>query len=152
MSNVHLPYENDALKTLIALLLSWCCTCAFAQDEPLWFTLMGSLADDTTDTVQINMAKMEARGSNNVMQLRVNLAHQRTMDSGEKYQSYLSKILIECSADSVVHLEQTRFELRRWEGHSTFQKFPEVRPMAFGGLEPNPRARVLRAACGAKRN
>ena len=111
---------------------------------------MGSLGDNTADTVQINMAKMEARGNDDVMQLRVNLAQQRTMDGGEKYQSYQSKILIECSADSVVHLEQLRFELPRWEGHSTFQRFPEVRPMAFGGLEPNPKARVLRAACGAK--
>lgn len=110
---------------------------------------MGNLADSEVDTVQLNLAKVGERGKIDVMQLRVSLAQQRTMN-GQNYQSYLSKILIDCRKDAIVHLEQTRFEAPRWEGPSTYQAFPEVRPMAFGGLAPNPKARVLRAACAEK--
>jgi hypothetical protein len=140
------------MRTILAILLTFHLAQASAQDDERWFTVLGNLADSETDTVQLNMAKVETRGKNDVMQLRVTLAKQRTMATGERFQSYRSQILIECAKESIVHLNQTRFELGRWGGPSEYQRFNEVRPMAFGGLEPNPKARVLRAACETKPN
>lgn len=114
-----------------------------------WFTVMGDLADAGTDTVQVDLENLPPRGAIRYMDMRVNLAETRTIDSGEKVGSYVSRISIDCDQDAIEHVEQTRFEGNYWRGRSSFQRFSENRPMAFRGLLPNPKARILRAACAA---
>lgn len=118
-----------------------------AHDEPTWFAIMGNLIEDDADTVELNVADARAPGLTKNMDLRVNLAHQRTLGSGEKYTSYKSIITIDCETGGVFHIEQTRYVGPRWTGESSTQQFGTTRPMAFGGLIPSPKARVLKAAC-----
>ena len=119
---------------------------AVAQTNDLWFTLMGTLADGHTDTVQLNMSRISKAEHIESMELRVSLGERRTNGS-EVYQSYWSTIEIDCANSSIVHVEQRRYEGPRWTGAETFQRFTETRPMAFTGLQPNPKERVLKAAC-----
>ena len=142
---------NSAMRafttpTLGVALLAMACV-SVATAAPLWFTVMGDLAEPAADTVELNVGELSLRGEQKAMDLRVNLAAQRAMASGEKYQSYVSLIEIDCLASAIVHVHQTRFEHAGWRGASTFQNFPEIRPMAFGGLLPNPKETILRAAC-----
>lgn len=81
------------------------------------------------------------------MNLRVNLAQQRTMASGEKYTSYKSVVAIDCANGGVFHIQQTRYVGPQWTGEETTQYFGNSRPMAFGGLTPSPKPKVLKAAC-----
>ncbi len=119
--------------------------------EPTWFTVLGAYDDTAKDLVQLNLADVAPRGEIRTMQLRVSLAQPRTVTGGEVVGSYISKIALDCDADAIVHVEQTRFNKARWEGVPTFQAFTEVRPMAFRGLEPNPKATILKAACLPRR-
>lgn len=120
---------------------------AVVTAAPLWFTVMGDLTEPAADTVELDVGQLSLRGEQKRMNLRVNLAAQRTMASGEKYQSYLSRIEIDCQTSAIVHVHQTRFEHAAWRGPTSFQSFPETRPMAFGGLLPSPKETILRAAC-----
>ena len=118
-----------------------------ADPEPTWFAIMGNLIEADADTVELDVANIHTRGQIKSMDLRVNLAHQRTMESGEKYTSYKSVIEIDCERDGVFHVEQTRYVGPRWTGDPTTQYFANSRPMAFRGLVPSPKPRVLKAAC-----
>ena len=132
-------------KTL-PLFLAFTGAAVFAE-EPVWFTVMGNASDPSVDSVELNVARLPPRGEISTMDLRVTLAVQRTMPDGEKYTSYHSQIAIDCDQEAVVHVEQVRYEGPQWTGAPTAQHFHEMRPMAFGGLAPNPKDRVLKAAC-----
>lgn len=118
-----------------------------AQEEPTWFAIMGNADDASVDTVEIDVSDIGARGFVQNMDLRVNLAHQRTMDTGEKYTSYQSVIAIDCGSNSIFHITQTRFVGPLWTGAQTTQSFSDNRPMAFGNLSPSPSIKILKAAC-----
>ena len=118
-----------------------------AHGTSVWFAVMGQVGDLDVDTVEVNLEDLPPRGKIEVMFLRVTLAKQRTNPAGDKYASYLSRVSIDCEKSAIVHIDQTRYVEKRWRGAGTFQSFPEVRPMAFGGLVPNPRETILRAAC-----
>jgi len=66
---------------------------------------MGNLIEDDADTVELNVGDIRGPGQTNSMDLRVNLANQRTMGTGEKYTSYKSVIAIDCETGGVFHLE-----------------------------------------------
>ena len=132
-------------KILLALLLAGTGQLAMAASS--WFTVMGDGADPSVDTVELNLDDVRAPGMNDLMFLRVTLAKQRTNRAGDRFTSYWSRIAIDCNKKSIVHVDQTRYVEKRWRGAATFENFPDVRPMAFGGLEPNPKEVILRAAC-----
>ncbi|RYD60745.1 MAG: hypothetical protein EOP84_36585 [Verrucomicrobiaceae bacterium] len=139
--------QHRILLRLIAIAVSASALMAQSQNRDEWFNIVGDQFDPTQDVVQLNIGNVKPRGKIKLMDLRVNLAKQRTMASGEKYTSYTSVIAVECDTSSVFHIEQTRYVEPRWAGTGTRQVFPEDRPMAFGGLSPAPKPVVLRAAC-----
>ncbi len=120
---------------------------AQAQNSGSWFSVMGDPGYSDEDLVELNLDQITGRGALQVMELRVSLAKPRIMGSGEEYRSYFSHIELDCNAGTIVHRDQTRYAEPKWQGKSTFQKFVEVRPMAFGGLVPNPKSTILKAAC-----
>ncbi len=112
-----------------------------------WFTVLGNSADPGVDTVELDLSDVAKRGDISTMDLRVNLARGRVSATGDSYQSYRSTIAIDCAVDAITHVDQRRFGQRDWSGHGTFERFAEGRPMAFSGLDPSPKARILKAAC-----
>jgi hypothetical protein len=140
------PVSNlyERMRKFAVFSLAFACAGAQAQT---WFTVMGSSGNANVDTVELNLQGLQPKAEVSFMEMRVNLAKTRTMSSGERYTSYVSHIAIACAEDAIVHVDQMRYEQSLWQGPSTHQKFEEVRPMAFGGLEPNPKARILKASC-----
>lgn len=112
-----------------------------------WFTVIGTRNDPGVDTAQIDVSTIARRGAATVLRFRVNLAEARKLSSGESYQSYVSLISVDCASMSVFHEEQTRFSEAYWGGSTTREKFVQPKPMAFGGLAPDPKPRILNAAC-----
>ena len=112
-----------------------------------WFTVTGDLHDSGTDTVQIDLSDLSKLNTDRVIRLRVNLAQPRKLGPSEQFTSYESNVFVECSTGSVFHIDQKRYEQALWRGKSTSQIFEDSRPMAFGGLDPNPKSRILKGAC-----
>ncbi|MCZ2496608.1 hypothetical protein GN316_07550 [Xylophilus sp. Kf1] len=112
-----------------------------------WFTVIGIKNDPNVDTAQLDVSTITRRGPATVLRFRVNLAEPRKLPSGETYQSYVSFISIDCNSMSVFHEEQTRYGQPYWAGSTAYEKFAQPKPMAFGGLAPDPKPRILNAAC-----
>lgn len=112
-----------------------------------WFTVIGSKNDPQVDTAQLDVSTIARRGAATVLRFRVNLAQARKLPSGETYQSYVSLISVNCSSMAVFHEEQTRYPQAYWGGNASHEKFVQPKPMAFGGLAPDPKPRILNAAC-----
>ena len=112
-----------------------------------WFTVIGVKNDPNVDTAQLDVSTVTRRGSATVLRFRVNLAEARKLPSGELYQSYVSLISIDCASMSVFHEEQTRYRESYWGGSAAHERFVQPKPMAFGGLNPDPKPRILNAVC-----
>jgi hypothetical protein len=124
---------------------------SFAAHAQTWFTVMGNPIDRAVDSVELNLEGVQPRGAVKHMEMRVTLAQVRVLPTGEAVGSYVSIIEIGCTEDSIVHVQQTRFPTRRWDGVPTVERFESERPMAFRGLDPNPKTRILKAACNQQR-
>ena len=132
---------------LVVLLVSFSCGAANAVE---WLTITGNKNDPGVDTTQLDISTYQRLAAGTVIRFRVNLAEPRNMASGEVYQSYISHIVIECP-DSIRHEDQMRFRDAFWHGPSQFEKFAQPKPMAFGGLQSEPKKKILLMACVPKR-
>lgn len=118
-----------------------------------WYTVTGDKANAEIDTTQIDTSTLDRRNDLLGLRFRVTLAKLRKPGNGGTggtYQSYLSHIAVECGSGSIFHEDQRRFQEPMWSGPSTFERFQQPRPMAFGGLSPDPRPLILDMACGKK--
>jgi len=127
------------------LLLAACClapACHAAQ----WFLLSGE-PGSRVDSAELDMSTVGSRQDSRQMMLRISLAESRQDETGRPHQSYLSRINVVCSTASVLHEVQWRFQDAHWGGRMQQEIFAQPKPMAFLGLVPNPRDRLLAAAC-----
>lgn len=115
-----------------------------------WYTVTGDKSDMSVDTTQIDTTTVDRRSEALGLRFRVTLAKARKGGRGDTYQSYLSHIAVECGSGAIFHEDQRRFQEPLWTGASTFERFPQTRPMAFVGLAPDPRPLILDIACGKK--
>lgn len=115
-----------------------------------WLTITGDKSDPGVDTTQLDISTYRRLAAGTVIRFRVNLAEPRTLSSGEVYHSYISHIVIECP-DSIRHQDQTRYRDAFWNGPVQSEKFSQPKPMAFGGLQLEPKKKILLMACAQKR-
>jgi len=142
---MHLRLRILGLLTATGLLLA--CVPATAVE---WFTVTGDKSKPEVDTTQIDASTIDRRNNALGLRFRVTLAQARKGARGDTYQSYLSHIAVECASGAIFHEDQRRFLEPLWTGASTFERFPQARPMAFVGLLPDPRPLILDIACGKK--
>ncbi|QHI97222.1 hypothetical protein GT347_04050 [Xylophilus rhododendri] len=112
-----------------------------------WFAIAGDRGDPHADATELDTASIGRRSDRQRLLFRVTLAKPRQDADGESFQSYLSTVLVECSSGSIFHEEQLRYRDAQWSGPVRREVFPPAKPMAFGGLVPDPRERILAAAC-----
>ncbi|WPB54965.1 surface-adhesin E family protein [Xylophilus sp. GOD-11R] len=133
------------LPILVASLL----LCGSAQAVE-WFTVIGDKNDPAVDTAQLDISTVARKNNNLMLRFRVNLAMPRKLGGTEVYQSYVSHITIECATKSVFHEDQIRFRDALWQGPTHSEQFIQPKPMAFGGLYPDPKPKILAAACQSR--
>lgn len=122
--------------------------CAFAQTQ--WLTVIGDATDPTADTVQVDPVTFNPAGVSRTVRLRVSRTTERKSWDGVVYRSYDSDVLIDCVARTGRYVSIEFFGEPLWQGEphgKTAYSRREIRPMLFRDMEPNPTARLIRAAC-----
>jgi len=112
-----------------------------------WFTVTGDRNDSSVDTTELDVSTVQKNASLRTFRFRVSLSKPRQDAAGQTYQSYLSHITVDCNTSSIFHDDQVRYRNSGWTGPEQHETFAQPKPMAFGGLVPDPRQRLLAAAC-----
>ena len=84
------------------------------------------------------------------MKVRVSRSAQRVSRDGVAFRSFEAEVVFDCARDGARFISADFYSLPPWQGESHKSLvYPNgsVRPMDFRGIEPNPRSRIIRAAC-----
>ena len=114
-----------------------------------WFTIVGDPRDPHADTIQMDPVARKAEGALRVMGLRVSRSMVRTSSGGASFRSYEGTVEFDCDKLSARFVRSQFYDEPLWKSPGALVDFPPSsdRPMAFRLFEPNPRERVIRAAC-----
>ncbi|MES2282420.1 MAG: surface-adhesin E family protein [Pseudomonadota bacterium] len=122
---------------------------SLVQAENTWFTVIGDEKDAALDTIQVDPESMTS-GDIRTLRVRVNRAAARTSWDSVRYRSYVSLVTFDCVNRSARYVSITYFMQALWKGdsHKTSDYTTGTpRPMLFLDVNPNPSARIIRAAC-----
>ena len=121
-----------------------------------WLTVAGDMSepvDTSKDVVQVNPGSIRDANGLRTMRLRTNRAENRTSWDGVAYRSFDATVEFDCEKKTARYLSLTYFMEPVWRGSShqtsSYTK-DQFRPMAFRNMQPNPAARIIRAACESK--
>jgi hypothetical protein len=114
----------------------------------LWFTVVGDPSNPDADTIQIDPVARSSAGLR-VMEIRTSRSNVRTSQEGVAFRSYEALVEFDCDKATARFLQSQFFDEPLWQRPSRLVQFraDQTRPMDFKLLEPNPRDRVIRAAC-----
>ena len=136
----------------LALLLSLLCAGPLWAAEPVWFVVIGDTADANADTVMVDPVPVAVSEAGRTMNIRVNRAADRRNWEGVPYRSYDARVQFDCNTRRAHYVSGAFYREPLWKGSphqvSDYTRGP-VRQMLFLDMEPNPTARIVRAACGA---
>jgi hypothetical protein len=123
--------------------------CRHAAAEPVWLTVLGDPLNESSETVQVDATSAVAFESARVVSIRANRALDRPGRDGRAFRSYVSSVLIDCTAGTARHRAQTFYSEALWKGLGRFVQYGDNDPqlMAFKGMAANPKDRIIRAAC-----
>ena len=118
-------------------------------DEVSWLTVIGSAEDPNVDTILIDPTPLDVEGHLRWMTLRLNRAKQRTSTDGIVFRSFTSVIEFDCEKRTARFTKTQFYSGPLWTSPGRTMDYPAsmVRPMVFREIEPNPRERVIKAAC-----
>ena len=131
------------------LVLLACAGLAPAQAAPLWLTIIGDATQPTVDTVEVDAGSAVTFGKARLVGIRVNRANDRIARDKQTFRSYESLVIIDCDQHTARHNTQTLFPQALWKGPPRTYSYDanDIRDMAFAGVEPNPKERIIKAAC-----
>ena len=135
------------MRKITAVLCLWGASLAHAQST--WFTVIGDDRDGGSDTIQVDPESMTS-GDIRTLRVRVNRATARTSWDNIRYRSYVSLVTFDCVQRSARYVSITYYTLPLWKGESyrtSDYTTGTPRPMRFLDVNPNPSARIIRAAC-----
>jgi hypothetical protein len=122
-----------------------------AATQVEWLTILGDPANADANTVQVDPIPVSVAGEQRILRVRVNLAAPRASLDGIAFHSYESTVLFDCAVDTARYVEIIFYSQPVWSG-----AFRTVTPdaatmprwMLFRDIEPNPKQRIIHAACG----
>ena len=120
-----------------------------AHADPAWLTVLGDPTKPAVDTVEVDAGSAVTFGKARLVGIRVNRASDRIARDKQPFRSYESMVIIDCEKRTARHNAQTLFLEPLWAGTSRSYTYAEndIREMAFAGVEPNPKERIIKAAC-----
>ena len=114
-----------------------------------WFTVSGDPANATVDTVQVDPVPIGTTGDARTMHVRVSRSMERRNWDGDAYRSYESRVVFDCRGRRAEYVQASFYSEPLWRGvpfvHRDYSADPK--PMLFRDAQPNPTARIIRAAC-----
>lgn len=126
---------------------------ASATERTTWLTVVGDVADASSDTVQIEPESVVVFSSLRTIRIRVSRGHERTGYDDRPYRSYIASVQIDCSNLSASFRQIQLFQGPHWSRDSRVLNYREadMPPMVFRDIQPNPSARIVQAACSIDR-
>ena len=138
------------LRSLPCLLVVWAWVAlGSAHAAPTWLTVIGDPTQPAVDTVEVDASSAVTFGKARLVGIRVNRAKDRMALDKQPFRSYESLVVIDCDKRTARHNSQTLFPEPLWKGVPRAPPYDEkdLREMAFRGVEPNPKERIIKAAC-----
>jgi len=123
--------------------------CCQAQAQTDWFTVTGNPRDANVNTVQVDPVAIRTTDDEKTMNVRVSRSTQRLNWEKLPYRSYESQVVFSCRTKKAAYVLATFYMQPLWQGqpHKTSDYAEAPRPMLFMDIDPNPTARIIRAAC-----
>lgn len=120
-----------------------------ARADTPWLTITGDADDPQVDTIQINPVALSNEGAKRVMEVRVSRGAARVSTDKVQFRSFNSQVEFDCTARTARFVRSQFYAAPLWKEPVQAMVYPstKVRPMEFRGIEPNPRDRVIHAAC-----
>ena len=149
-----MKYSMKAKRLLLLCSLTGCSQLSTARtDDASWLTVLGNAEDPNVDTILIDPTPMEIKGQLRWMQLRLSRARQRTSTDRIVFRSFISVVEFDCEKRSARFTRTQFYNGPLWTSPGRAMDYPPwmVRPMVFREIEPNPRERVIKAACTSTR-
>ena len=131
----------------ILLMLSLCAAAAQAE----WLTIMGDPANAQVNTVQVDPVPVAVSGEERTLRVRVNRSAPRVNRDGIAYRSFDATVLFDCAVNTARYVDISFYSQPAWSGTVTpVTLAPATMPrwMLFRDIEPNPKDRIIHAACG----
>ncbi len=121
--------------------------------DPLWLTLAGDASRADSDSVQVQADSVSLNGTTGALQLRVSRAAERDAYDHLPYRSYIGWIKVDCTRREGRFQQLQLYTDALWTGESRVVNFtePNLPPMAFKDIRPNPNTRLIRAACSVEK-
>ena len=125
------------------------CGIGAPPSDSKWLTVIGDPTQPAVDTVEVDAGSAVSFGKARLVGIRVNRANDRMALDQLPFRSYESLVVIDCDKRTARHNTQTLFPLPLWKGTPRAHTYDEkdIRDMAFRGVEPNPKERIIKAAC-----
>lgn len=146
-----MPKMNTIAKLSAGLLcLSGLFCLSGARAQTVSLTVTGDPADPSADTVQVDPEMVSVQGDLRTMRVWVSRALPRTSWDGVPYRSYESQVVFNCARQRARYVSIQYFEEPLWAGapfKTVDYSTGPVRWMRFVDVDPNPSARIVRAAC-----
>lgn len=136
------------MKKPALLILLMFAACAHATGA--WLTVLGDAADPAATTIEVNPIPIAINGDQRLMQLRINRSVQRTTRDGVNFRSFKSTVLFDCVQKTARYVSVDFFAQPLWKGEAfktVIYPAHDLRSMEFREVTPNPRERIIRAAC-----
>lgn len=118
--------------------------------ENSWFTVLGDAQDPNVTTIEVDPVPVAVYGEFRTMRVRVNRPVLRATREGTVFRSFTSKVLFDCSKKTARYISVDFYMQALWQGESyKSENYPasDLRAMEFREVNPNPRDRIIRAAC-----
>lgn len=141
---------NARFFTRQVLTLACLLACPYGFAQTYWLTVLGDPHDVTVDTVEVDPRPLSVNAQLRTLRVRVNRAAPRASREGVPYRSFESQVVFDCANMTARYAVITYYMLPVWRGPSHMTShFPESQPrwVEFRSLQPNPTARIIRAAC-----
>nr|WP_145548735.1 surface-adhesin E family protein [Variovorax boronicumulans] len=114
-----------------------------------WLTVAGDPDDPRADTIQVNPLFIMKDGPQRVMEVRVSRSTERAAMDGNRFRSFQALVAFDCEARVARFINSQFYNAPLWRDPGARIDYPESRgrTVEFPGFSPNPRDRVVQAAC-----
>lgn len=133
-----------------AVFLLWGVAAVSVRAETNWFTVLGDTSDPLATTVAVDPVPQSVQGEQRTMRVRVNRPVERVTRDGVRFRSFQSSVLFDCTQKTARYVSVDFFLQPLWAGEtykSVTYPASDIRAMEFREVNPNPRDRIIRAAC-----
>ena len=112
--------------------------------------MVGMPGEANTNIIEVQPASLVTTANQPSLNIRVNRINPSISSEGIPFRSYIATVLIDCTEKTARFTSAAFYMMPLWEGKAhkvVFWSAAEIRPVLLRNFEPNPREKIIRAAC-----